>query len=424
MSYTSEYTTALHRIDTNNPGLRSMRYFLDTAAQWHSVFENIPPDTTRSGTPVPVVIVLGHGIPEQLIHACKTTPLYLQGGSHASCRWSDEVMPRDSDAASRSMLGYALRLAERPDIRPLFVVPVSDDNLRKIAYLLMREGRAVHVVDIPPAITSESTQSAWERSACDLVRAVERHVGKKATARGIREADLLVGMARAAMVEFEHVCSACEGVLDAEARQIVLNSYYQTPNHVQWTAMLKQLMSEVEARYRAMGRPSSNAPRILVVGSQIMFPQYKVLGLVSDASLRLEAAVDATCTSRFSSLTAQERRGGAQQLIRAIARKHYSLDSSGAHVVNRSIEQYVEFLLSTTKVDGVVFHILKGQIEHDFTYARMEPLLEHYDIPVFRLETDYQYQDIEQLRIRLEAFAEMLGQRTVITGQTRMRRSA
>ena len=33
-----------------------------------------------------------------------------------------------------------------------------------------------------------------------------------------------------------------------------------------------------------------------------------------------------------------------------------------------------------------------------------------YDIPVFRLETDYQDHDIEQLRIRLEAFREMLSQ--------------
>ncbi len=30
---------------------------------------------------------------------------------------------------------------------------------------------------------------------------------------------------------------------------------------------------------------------------------------------------------------------------------------------------------------------------------------------MFRLETDYNYQDIEQLRIRLEAFSEVLAQR-------------
>ena len=54
--------------------------------------------------------------------------------------------------------------------------------------------------------------------------------------------------------------------------------------------------------------------------------------------------------------------------------------------------------------------MLKGQIEYDFELERFETLLSKYSIPVFRLETDYQYQDVEQLRIRMEAFSEMLVQ--------------
>ena len=87
------------------------------------------------------------------------------------------------------------------------------------------------------------------------------------------------------------------------------------------------------------------------------------------------------------------------------------------------MERYVEHLLSSMEVDGVVCHILKGQIEYDFALARLEPLLDRRDIPVFRLETDYQYQDVEQLRIRLEAFAEMLGQRMLVADRSHVRRS-
>jgi hypothetical protein len=62
-------------------------------------------------------------------------------------------------------------------------------------------------------------------------------------------------------------------------------------------------------------------------------------------------------------------------------------------------------------MEGVVYHILKGQIGPDFELSWFEDLFERADIPVFRLETDYQYQDVEQLRIRMEAFSEMLMQR-------------
>ena len=61
-------------------------------------------------------------------------------------------------------------------------------------------------------------------------------------------------------------------------------------------------------------------------------------------------------------------------------------------------------------IEGVVYHVLKGQIEYDFELEKIENMLSQYSIPVFRLETDYQYQDVEQLRIRMEAFSEMLVQ--------------
>ena len=61
-------------------------------------------------------------------------------------------------------------------------------------------------------------------------------------------------------------------------------------------------------------------------------------------------------------------------------------------------------------IDGVIYHVLKGQIEYDFELFRYEDFFMSKGIPVFRLETDYNYNDIEQIRIRVEAFSEMLVQ--------------
>lgn len=68
-------------------------------------------------------------------------------------------------------------------------------------------------------------------------------------------------------------------------------------------------------------------------------------------------------------------------------------------------------MVSEQRIEGVVYHVLKGQIEYDFELGRLEDVFEKMDIPVFRLETDYNYQDVEQLRIRLEAFSEVLQQK-------------
>lgn len=424
MSYESEYSEALQRIYAANANVPSLRYFLDTAANWHAYFAQDPNDMSQNDHPHPLVVVLGYGIPEQLIYACNVTPCVLLGGSHASCRWSDDAVPRDSDPESRSILGYALRLATRTDIDPLFVVPVANDNMRKIAYHLKQEGHAVLPVDIPSVATSPSAQQAWEHSTETLVQAVARHVGRRVTARSLRNADQLVARARTAILGFEQSCVEYPGVLNSEARLLVTNSYYQTGDLAQWTAMLNELTAEIQARYGTIGRPSITAPRILVVGSPILFPQYKVAELINDAGLFMLTTVDAASTSRFANLSARESSGSATALIRAISRKHYGFDSSSASVVNWAMERYVEHLLSSMEVDGVVYHILKGQIEYDFALSHLEPLFDHMGIPVFRLETDYQYQDVEQLRIRLEAFGEMLGQRMLVASRSHARRCA
>ena len=98
-----------------------------------------------------------------------------------------------------------------------------------------------------------------------------------------------------------------------------------------------------------------------------------------------------------------------EKQIHRIAADYYRVSTSGAYTRNSSLEKQVREIIRRGNIEGVVFHILKGQIEHDFELLRYERLFEKEGIPVFRLETDYQYQDIEQLRIRMEAFSEMLG---------------
>ena len=78
----------------------------------------------------------------------------------------------------------------------------------------------------------------------------------------------------------------------------------------------------------------------------------------------------------------------------------------------QAIRHYTE----ETKPDGILWHVLKGQIEYDFELNRCEKYFEEMALPVIRLETDYQYQDVEQLRIRIEAFGELLTQKKTEKG--------
>ena len=109
----------------------------------------------------------------------------------------------------------------------------------------------------------------------------------------------------------------------------------------------------------------------------------------------------------------------ADSLLQQIAQTHLKTIASGARVSNEGLYAYFMHLVRQLHPDGIVCHILKGQIEYDFELPRIEKAAEELDIPVFRLETDYQYQDLEQLRIRMEAFGEMLTQRKIVSNKRR-----
>ena len=142
-----------------------------------------------------------------------------------------------------------------------------------------------------------------------------------------------------------------------------------------------------------------------------MFPNYKVPQLIASANMRIAAVADCLSLEAALSVTRGSRLISADRILDKIAQEHLQATSSGARVNNEGLYSYFLHLVNQLHPDGVVCHILKGQIEYDFELPYIEKAAESMDIPVFRLETDYQYQDVEQLRIRMEAFFEMLTQK-------------
>ena len=437
LTFMQECMETIDRIRQDNAELTPLNHFLNLAVKWHAEFEKTHQSNADEELSVsrkarsrrtPIVVVLGTSVPEQLLYAFDTPPLFVTGGSHQSCAWSDDVLPRDSDPVSRSILGYAIRLSERTDILPLFIVPITNDNMRKIAYYLSDIGQRVFSINIPPNKDNALCEKAFIRSISDMVEAVSSHLKKSFTASELRKSDELVSRAKALTVKLRSAAAYNPAITD-EAVLIVLNSYYYTNDLQGWISNLELLISllEVKARRETVRiRPSLNeaaagssavnrahAPKVLVIGSSVLFPAYKVPELVAACGLSIHQCVDSVSPCESVCLD-EGRRGSASSMVKQIARKYMLHDASAAYVVNECLERNIKQLIASGEVEGVICHILKGHIEYDFELNRMESVFDDADIPVFRLETDYQYQDLEQLRIRLEAFGEMLNQRRIV----------
>jgi len=132
--------------------------------------------------------------------------------------------------------------------------------------------------------------------------------------------------------------------------------------------------------------------------------------LLRDAGIRIAAKLDPS-THKFFAPDVP-----ARDPVSSVAASLLAGECSGAYIDNDVLLEEVVSLVRRKRPDGIIWHILKGQVEYDFELLRAERTLEEMGVCVFRLETDYQYQDIEQLRVRIEAFSELLGARKVRPG--------
>ena len=101
-------------------------------------------------------------------------------------------------------------------------------------------------------------------------------------------------------------------------------------------------------------------------------------------------------------------------LIRALAVRAIRPCTCPTFADNKQRIYRIRQMIIDHRIEGVIYHVLRGCLVYDFEYRKTEEELDKLGIPVIRLETDYNEEDIEQLRIRIEAFIEMIKLRKVM----------
>ena len=77
----------------------------------------------------------------------------------------------------------------------------------------------------------------------------------------------------------------------------------------------------------------------------------------------------------------------------------------------RVLALYLMEKVRNAKAEGIIYHVLRGCTPYDFELPMIEKVAREYDIPLLRIETDFSSEDVEQVKIRFEAFVEMIEKR-------------
>ncbi|MCD8238266.1 MAG: 2-hydroxyacyl-CoA dehydratase family protein [Clostridiales bacterium] len=325
------------------------------------------------------------------------SPCFIAGGSLAVSSVTDNELPRDTDPVNRSSYGI---LTNKLTEKSMVIIPITDDSSRKISYILKTKGVKVHTVDIPPADSSLS-KSAWNYQTELCVEAIAKHLKKPFFTHSFKKAHSLVYEAKTALFEFSELSRRRTDLISYPLRMFIIYSYYCTANITEWTKKLRQLNDKIK-EFKEESENNKNS--VLLAGSPIYFPNFKIPYLLNQAGLKISANIDYAAVKALNPVKPDKDYFDFMS-------NYYENDCSSAYAKNDRLCRYVLKAADKYKPDGIVFHILKGQIEYDYELSRIENMLGERNIPLFRLETDYNKQDIEQLRIRAEAFGEVLQQR-------------
>ena len=350
------------------------------------------------------IIVLGTSISEEIIYSLKEIPLWIIGGSLGTYNLADEFVPRDTDSVSQSILGFLKRKKLENLKDYTVIVPITCDSMRKMAYILEKEVNVI-TVDFPTDKNQELSSKKWTSEMWKLAERLEVILKKNITRGSLKKAVKLVNDARYEMRRFRDLTRMNKTEISTTMSLFILNTYYYSKDISRWTQELKKINEFLESKVSSV---NYNIPKVLLIGSPIYFPNFKVPFLLNDIGLDIGDTVN-VMTEKVNVDSNIENKGFLlRNYFNKVVLESYYSDCSSAYVDNSNLFEEVKKLQDEYNFDGVIYHVLKGQIEYDFELNRYESFFVDRNIPVFRLETDYKYQDIEQIRIRVEAFKEML----------------
>jgi benzoyl-CoA reductase/2-hydroxyglutaryl-CoA dehydratase subunit BcrC/BadD/HgdB len=173
------------------------------------------------------------------------------------------------------------------------------------------------------------------------------------------------------------------------------------------TTMVNKIADELEARVVAgEGAAPTAAPRILVTGTPMSIPNWKVHDIIEKAGGVV--VMEEMCTgSRYYSKLVDETPRDLPGMIDALTDRYLDINCACFTPNSARLDDVVR-LARAYQVDGIIQCNLQFCTPYQIEATAVNRVAQAAGIPTLRIDTDYSAGDVGQLTTRVEAFLEML----------------
>ncbi len=334
-------------------------------------------------------------VPEEIIYAAGLLPVGLWGG-RTSLGNVDKYI--QSFCCSIMRINMELGMKGTYDFLEGVMIPTFCDTMKAILAnwkVAVKGCRAIPFV-YPQNRESSGSFDFMLSQLAGFRKALEELTGTEVTDGSLEEAFSLYEEYRSAMRRFTRVAKNYPVTLDPKNRHMVIKAaYFQDKKDY-----LKKMNELLEA---LDGEPEekTSGPRVVLTG--LMAEPENFLDLFAENGYAV-VADDLAQESRQFRVPARETGTALERMAYRV------MDLKGCtyfYEGGKSRGKILKELVKDNDADAVVVSMMKFCDPDEFDYPVIKEELEDAGIPVLYLETELQMDSVEQLRTRIQSFAEI-----------------
>jgi benzoyl-CoA reductase/2-hydroxyglutaryl-CoA dehydratase subunit BcrC/BadD/HgdB len=341
--------------------------------------------------------------PVELIVAADAIPLPLCGTKNDPVAAAEEVLPRNLCPLIKSSYGFAA-LGTCPFFRfsDMIVADTTCDGKKKM-FELMQQYKTVHVLQLPQNQNVSLSLAPWRKEVELMKDKIEECTGRTITTEKINGAiDLLNRERMAKKAVMDLAMTKPSPIKGSELVNILFKVGFLADKE-KGIALMKTIVDEVSQK-AGNGESSytEKTPRILVSGVPLGVGSDKVVRILEESGASVVGFENCTGYKQVFEIEKSD------DPIDVLSRQYLSIPCS-VMSPNQGRLDLLSDMIDRFNVDGVVD--LTWQACHTYnieSFSLEKWLMDTKKLPMLHLETDYSDSDTEQLRVRIDAFIEMI----------------
>ena len=338
--------------------------------------------------------------PMELAVAADAIPFPLCGTRTDPIEAAETVLPRNLCPLIKSSFGFAMT-----DTCPFFrfsdliVADTTCDGKKKM-FEIMAQYKPLHILQLPQTQNSENALSIWYDEIVAYKKALETHLKVSISDEDIHAAIVLLNeerMARKALMDLGRKNPVPISGMNLIEMMFKIGFLADKRKGI---ALIKEVVQDINQHPEKQSK--QNGPRLLLTGVPVGLGSHKVVQIVEQAGASVVAFE--SCSGYKQAFLVEEE----GEPLMALAKQYLTTPCSVMSPNNNRLDLLDE-MIQGFAVDGVID--LTWQACHTYNveaYQIQKFVQEKFGLPYLHLESDYSEADTEQLRVRIEAFLEML----------------